>query len=285
MKRIKHKSKLMILAILSILLLFSFPSSSQYTLASANTTEGFIIEADEITGTLGIPLIVLGETASKKGVPMIDLAMDNVEVKGLVIKKVTQTPNGPMTTVIKSNGAAKLKKMRVQITNMETGGIFIPKFGYLGLKKVKLLAYKQTADIADLPNFSFSLESGVGSQMEDKNEEELKELIKSLDEGTKEDEKEEGEKGDPNQQKEQNKEEDKQEQESDKPSGEQPATEPKQPETENPDIEPNPSEPTKPEEGTENPEDNQVEPDSKKDGSDTGDENAKSDTPPPASGS
>lgn len=274
----------MILAILSTLLLFSFPSSSQYTLASANTTEGFIIEADEITGTLGIPLIVLGETASKKGVPMIDLAMDNVEVKGLVIKKVTQTPNGPLTTVIKSNGTAKLKKMRVQITNLETGGIFIPKFGYLGLKKVKLLAYKQTADIADLPSFSFSFESGVGSQMEDKNEEELKELIKNLDEGTKEDEKEE-EIEEPTQQEEQNQEENRQEHESDKPSDEQPATEPEQPEAENPDIEPNPSDTTKPEEGTENPENDQDEPDSKEDESDTGADNGKSDAPPPASDS
>ncbi len=54
------------------------------------------------------------------------------------------------------------------------------------MKKVKLLTYKQTADIADLPNFSFSFDSGVGGQMEEKSEEELKDIIKNLQEGTNE---------------------------------------------------------------------------------------------------
>ena len=193
----------------------SFPTSPQHSLASTSSTDGFIIEAD---GTLGIPLIVLGETASRKAVPMIDLAMDNVEVKGLVIKKVTQTPNGPLTTVIKSNGTAKLKKMRVQISNLELGGTFIPKLGYLGMKKVKLLAYKQTADIADLPNFSFSFDSGVGGQMEEKSEEELKDIIKNLQEGTKDEkDKEEG----TNESDEQDKDETNKEEESDKPEEEE----------------------------------------------------------------
>ena len=248
----KHKGKLTILAILSTLILCSFPSSSQHSLASTNSTDGFIIEAEEIIGTLGIPLIVFGETASRKGVPMIDLAMDNVEVKGLVIKKVTQTPNGPITTVIKSNGTAKLDKMRVQITNLEFGGITLPKLGYLGLKKVKLLAHKQTADIADLSSFSFSFESGDGVQVEGKSEEELKNLIKNLQEGTKGEEEKTNEADDPT----------KEENKSDNPSGEQPVTEPEQPEAETPATEPetDPAVPTEPEEGTGNPGDNQEDP-------------------------
>lgn len=247
----------MILAIVSTLILCGFPSSSQQSLASTNSSDGFIIEAEEITGTLGVPLIVFGDTSNRKGVPMIDLAMDNVVVKGLVIKKITQTPNGPMTTVIKSNGTAKLNKMRVRITNLEFGGIFIPKLGYLGMKKVKLLAHKQTADFADLPNFSFSFDSGVGNQPEPKSEEELKELINNLQQATTSEE-------EPTESEEQNKEETEQEDKSDKPSEEQPATEPEQSEAETPATEPetNPPVPTNPEEGTESPDDDspQVEP-------------------------
>ncbi len=264
MKRIKQIGKITILVLFSLLIVCSFPSSSHQSLASTKSTDGFVIEAEEITGTLGVPLITLGKTASRKAVPMIDLAMDNVEVKGLVIKKVTQTPNGPLTTVIKSNGTAKLKKMRVQITNLELGGIFIPKLGYLGMKKVKLLAYKQTADVADLPNFSFSFDSGVGSQMEDKSEEELKDIIKNLQEGTKdEDEKEEEE---TNETDEQDKEAVNKEEELDKPAGDQPATEPETPEAETPATKPTPepAEPTEPEGGEdgENPDGGIEKPDS-----------------------
>ena len=254
MKRMKYKGKIMILAILSTLVLCSFPSSSQQSLASTNSADGFIIEAEEITGTLGVPLIVSGDTSSRKGVPMIDLAMDHVEVKGLVIKKVTQTPNGPLTTVIKSNGTAKLNKMRVRITNLEFGGIFIPKLGYLGMKKVKLLAHRQTADFADLPSFSFSFDSKVGSQPDSKNEEELKELIKDLQQATTGEE----EKEETGESEEQNKEEPEQDDKSDKPKEEQPAVEPEQPETETPPTEPEteptvPDEPNDPDEGIENP--------------------------------
>lgn len=205
---------------------------------------------------------------------MIDLAMDNVEVKGLVIKKVTQTANGPITTVIKSNGTAKLKNMRVQITNLELGGIFIPKLGYLGMKKVKLLAYKQTADIADLPSFSFSFDTSSGSQMEDKTEDGLQEIIESLQKATAGEEEVNDESED------QAKEE-----ESDKPSEETPVTEPEQPETETPATEPEPSvpTPTKPEEEDENPDGDQGEPDSPPVEDDPGETDPEPPTIPPTS--
>ena len=188
---LKQTKKLILATIVGIFTTYLFTSSSPAIKASSSGTDGFIIEAQEITGTLGVPLIVFGETATRKAVPMIDLAMDNLEIKGLVIKKVTQTPNGPVTTVIKSGGLTKLKKMRVRITNIELGGLFIPKLGYLGMKDVKLLAYKQTADIADLPNFSVHYESGNANQMKDQNEEGLNQIIKSLQNGGKEKEEEE----------------------------------------------------------------------------------------------
>lgn len=188
---LKRTKKLILATIVGIFTTYLFTSSSPAIKASSSGTDGFIIEAQEITGTLGVPLIVFGETATRKAVPMIDLAMDNLEIKGLVIKKVTQTPNGPVTTVIKSGGLTKLKKMRVRITNIELGGLFIPKLGYLGMKDVKLLAYKQTADIADLPNFSVHYESGNANQMKDQNEEGLNQIIKSLQNGGKEKEEEE----------------------------------------------------------------------------------------------
>ena len=188
---LKQTKKLILATIVGIFTTYLFTSSSPAIKASSSGTDGFIIEAQEITGTLGVPLIVFGETATRKAVPMIDLAMDNLEIKGLVIKKVTQTPNGPVTTVIKSGGLTKLKKMRVRITNVELGGLFIPKLGYLGMKDVKLLAYKQTADIADLPNFSVHYESGNANQMKDQNEEGLNQIIKSLQNGGKEKEEEE----------------------------------------------------------------------------------------------
>ena len=187
---LKQTKKLILATIVGIFTTYLFTSSSPAIKASSSGTDGFIIEAQEITGTLGVPLIVFGETATRKAVPMIDLAMDNLEIKGLVIKKVTQTPNGPVTTVIKSGGLTKLKKMRVRITNIELGGLFIPKLGYLGMKDVKLLAYKQTADIADLPNFSVHYESGNANQMKDQNEEGLNQIIKSLQNGGKEKEEE-----------------------------------------------------------------------------------------------
>lgn len=190
---LNRMKKSVLAAIISIFTLYLFTASSPPILASSSGTDGFIIEAEEITGTLGVPLIVIGETATRKAVPMIDLAMDNLEIKDLVIKKVTQTPNGPVTTVIKSGGVTKLKKMRVRITNIELGGIFIPKLGYLGMKDVKLLAYKQTADYADLPSFSLNYETGNANQMKDEGEEGLKEIIKSLQNGGKKEEDEQEE--------------------------------------------------------------------------------------------
>ena len=242
---ILNRTKKRVLAtIIGIFTIYLFASSSPPIKASSSGTDGFIIEAEEITGTLGVPLIVIGETATRKAVPMIDLAMDNLEIKGLVIKKVTQTPNGPVTTVIKSGGVTKLKKMRVRITNIELGGLFIPKLGYLGMKDVKLLAYKQTADIADLPAFSLHYEAGNANQMKDLDENGLKEIIKSLQNGNTEEEEEEKAEEEPTA------EEDK---EAEKDTEKEKATEPENPQ-DNPE---NP--PTDEEESANNPDNEQPE--------------------------
>ena len=76
---LKRTKKIVLATIIGIFTTYLFTSSSPAIKASSSGTDGFIIEAQEITGTLGLPLIVFGETATRKAVPMIDLAMDNLE--------------------------------------------------------------------------------------------------------------------------------------------------------------------------------------------------------------
>lgn len=234
--------KLIVLPIMSLLLLLGFQSNSNFSMASTST-DGFIIKASKIEGKLGVPLIVAGETASKKGVPMIELAMDDMTVEGMVITKVSHTPNGTLTTKIKANGTAKLKKMKIRITNMQFGELYIPKLGYIGMKDAKLLAYKQTADQADLPNFSFSFENGGGEQLADKNQEELQQLLTDLDKATKGEEEEDKDK-DQDKDPEKDAEKDKAADEK-KPDEEteDPAKQPEPPATENPETTPQPETP------------------------------------------
>lgn len=236
--------KLIVLPIMSLLLLLGFQSFSNFSMASTST-DGFIIKASKIEGKLGVPLIVAGETASKKGVPMIELAMDDMTVEGMVITKVSHTPNGTLTTKIKANGTAKLKKMKIRITNMQFGELYIPKLGYIGMKDAKLLAYKQTADQADLPNFSFSFENGGGEQLADKNQEELQQLLIDLDKATKGEE-EEDKDTDKDQDKDPEKDAEKDKATDEKKPDEEtedPAKQPEPPANENPETTPQPETP------------------------------------------
>lgn len=127
--------------------------------ASVPMIDGFVIEADKVEGVMGIPGIMNGETTTQKNKLMLRLTFSKATIYGLTITKVLNTPNGPVTIQFKSTGPVELTNMAVDVTKIEFSGIYLPnKLGELGMKNVRLVAHKQTADEAILPALVASLE-------------------------------------------------------------------------------------------------------------------------------
>ncbi len=126
---------------------------------SSLSMNGFVIEADRVEGVMGIPLIRNSETTTQKNKLMLRLTFQKATIYGLTITKELNTPNGPVTIQFKSTGPVELSNMAVDVTKVEFGGIYLPnQLGELGMKNVRLVAHKQTADDAILPALVASME-------------------------------------------------------------------------------------------------------------------------------
>ncbi|MBS4174546.1 hypothetical protein [Bacillus sp. FJAT-49736] len=157
------KCSLILFIFVVLLNTFLFPHKLHAETDSVSMADGFVIEADRVEGILGLPGIVSGETTSNQNKLMLRLSFIKATIYGLTITKVINTSSGPMTIQFKSTGPVELKNMAVDVTKIEFGGIYLPNnIGEIGMKNVRLVAHKQTAENADLPDLVASLsEQGV----------------------------------------------------------------------------------------------------------------------------
>jgi hypothetical protein len=138
-----------------------FPHHSH---ADASTSmDGFIIEADRVEGVLGLPGIIAGESSNQNNKIMLHLNFSKATIYGMKLTKVVNTVKGPLTIQFKSTGPVELQNMSVDVTKIQFGGIYLPnKLGEIGMRDVRLVAHKQTADKAFLPALVASIaEQGI----------------------------------------------------------------------------------------------------------------------------
>ncbi|WHY87852.1 hypothetical protein QNH39_08480 [Neobacillus novalis] len=141
--------------------------------ASNPTIIGFIIEANQMEGTMKNPVMITGDTAEQKDRPMLELKFDNLSAKNLIIKKLVETPNDLITIEISHKDSALFNHLSLHVTNAEFSEHYLPSAGNIGLKNVKLLAHQVTADNLNLPQFNLSFNEGGKVEMEPKSEKEL----------------------------------------------------------------------------------------------------------------
>jgi hypothetical protein len=142
---------------------------------------GFIIEASQMEGTMQSLTLTTGDTTLVKNAPMLDMKFEDASVKGLIIKKLVQTPDGIVTTNMTSQDTVLFKNLELKVTNATFEGTYIPERGNIGFKNVKLLAHNVTTDSSDLPKFNLNFTSGGQIEMEPKSEAELIQMKTSLE--------------------------------------------------------------------------------------------------------
>lgn len=142
---------------------------------------GFIIEASQMEGTMQSLDMTTGDTALAQNVPMLDLKFKDATVKGLIIKKLMQTPDGIVTTNMTSQDTVLFNNLELKVTNASFEGTYIPEQGNIGFKNVKLLAHFVTTDSSDLPKFKVNFTTGGQIEMEPRSEAELIQMKTGLE--------------------------------------------------------------------------------------------------------
>ncbi|MED1203349.1 hypothetical protein [Heyndrickxia acidicola] len=174
------KKHFIIATLLVLALSFTyFPKYSAADTAPAST-DGFIIEADAVEGVMGIPELVSGETSSSSNQLMLRIHYTHARIIGLKLTKVLNTPSGPVTIQMKASQPVELNQMSVDATKLEFGGIYVPKVGEIGMKNVRLVAHKQTADTADLNGLNVSFVSNASADTTADSDDALKSLADKL---------------------------------------------------------------------------------------------------------
>jgi hypothetical protein len=170
--------------ILAILLVFglSFTCFPHYSAAdsASSSTDGFIIEADAVEGVMGVPELVNGETSTSQNKLMLRVNYTHARIIGLKLTKVLNTPSGPVTIQMKASEPVELNQMSVDTTKLEFGGIYVPKIGEIGMKNVRLVAHKQTAETADLKGLNVSFVRNAAADTSSDSDDALKSLADKL---------------------------------------------------------------------------------------------------------
>ncbi|MFB7304733.1 hypothetical protein [Heyndrickxia sporothermodurans] len=118
------------------------------SIAKSSSSEGFIIEADRVEGVISLPSIVTGETSHSPKKVMLRLCFAKSTIYGMKLSKV----NNGITMQMTSSGPDELSMMCADVTKLSFDEIYITRVGEIGLKNVRLVAHKQTANLASLPN-------------------------------------------------------------------------------------------------------------------------------------
>lgn len=165
-----------------LVLALSFTYLPKYSAADTApaSTDGFIIEADAVEGVMGVPELVSGETSSSSNQLMLRIHYTHARIIGLKLTKVLNTPSGPVTIQMKASQPVELNQMSVDATKLEFGGIYVPKIGEIGMKDVRLVAHKQTADTADLNGLNVSFVSNASADTTADSDDALKSLADKL---------------------------------------------------------------------------------------------------------
>ncbi|MFK9094504.1 hypothetical protein [Bacillus salipaludis] len=170
MKQRRKPYRVIIILIIAISGFF-IPTMNSFAVES--TIIGFIIEANQLEGTINGVYLTNKETSNQLDRPMLELKFENASVKGLMIKKLVKTPNGFMTNIITSGDTVLFKNLSLYVTNPGEIQTYTPANGNIGLKNVKLLAHAVTSDSSILPKYNLSFENGGENELEPKSEQEL----------------------------------------------------------------------------------------------------------------
>jgi hypothetical protein len=149
--------------------------------ASNSTVVGFMIEADQMEGTIQGTELVTGDTADQQGRPMLELRFGDISAQGMVIKKIVNTPNGIVTINMTSKDTAVFNNVKIKVTNAVFSKNYKPESGNIGFEDVKLLAHMITSDSTSLPQFDLSFNEGSQLQLDSLNAEGLIQLKASLE--------------------------------------------------------------------------------------------------------
>lgn len=175
---LKQRRKLFRIGLILIIAMSGFLIPTNHSSAVESTIIGFVIEADQLEGTIKGANLINGETADRPSRPMLELKFEHTTVKGLKIKKLVKTPNGIVTNIISSGDTVLFNNLSLSVTNPGDIETYTPANGNIGLKNVKLLAHLVTSDRSILPKFNLSFEEGGKVELEPMNETELN-LVKS----------------------------------------------------------------------------------------------------------
>lgn len=150
---------------------------------AAASCSGIVMKADRVEGVLSLPGLETVSTPCKKQQLALNLRFSKVAIYGLTIKKQLQTPNGTFTITITSkdpNRPVELRNMAVAVTQIKFGKVFIPKLGELGMGDVELMAHKQLADTANIPNLKVTVTKGGINPVDDASPADIKDKEKLL---------------------------------------------------------------------------------------------------------
>ncbi|WML38867.1 hypothetical protein RCG19_16945 [Neobacillus sp. OS1-2] len=166
----KQRRKLFRIGLILIIAMSGFLIPTNHSSAVESTIIGFIIEADQLEGTIKGAELINGETADQPSRPMLELKFEDTNVKGLKIKKLIKTPNGIVTNIISSGDTVLFNNLSLSVTNPGEIVTYTPDNGNFGLKNVKLLAHHVTSDQSILPKFNVSFVEGGDVELEPMNE-------------------------------------------------------------------------------------------------------------------
>ncbi|EKN68765.1 hypothetical protein BABA_11951 [Neobacillus bataviensis LMG 21833] len=175
---LKQRRKLFRIGLIFIIAMSGFLIPTNHSSAVESILIGFVIEADQLEGTIKGTNLINGETADQPSRPMLELKFEHTTVKGLKIKKLVKTPNGIVTNIISSGDTVLFNNLSLSVTNPGEFETYTPASGNIGLKNVKLLAHLVTSDHSILPKFNLSFEEGGKVELEPMNETVLK-MVKS----------------------------------------------------------------------------------------------------------
>ena len=166
--------------IILVLILGGLFIPTKDSFASNTIVIGFIIEADQIEGTLEEPVIITEDTAAQKARPMLKLKFENLSAEGLRIKKLVQSPKGIVTIDMNPKETVIFNNLTLHVTNTEFAEHYLPVSGNIGFKKIKLLAHRVTANNSNLPQFQLGFNEGGEVELEPKSEDELIQMKTNL---------------------------------------------------------------------------------------------------------
>lgn len=156
----------MISGIALCLLICSMMLFLPHSKATESSPVGFVIEAEQLEGTMELPSIETGDTPHLPNVPMLLLKFQHASATKLKVTKLVHSPDGMISMEMSSDDVSSFDHLSLKVTNVQFKEIYKPEHGNIGFKHVKVLAHAVTWEQAGLPTLHVGWKQGEPINME-----------------------------------------------------------------------------------------------------------------------